>query len=200
MLQWFGVVLVAGGVVLAERAEKASPQGAAGKAPLRLDSGEAARLLGGAAVSSNAPPASASLKSNARCHVCHMNYAQEALAVSHARVDIGCQDCHGPSNEHCSDEDNITPPTVLFPPSKIVVYCLKCHTADQLAGVKKHKPALTASGQWQKVCTDCHDSHRLKVRTRRWDKETRQLISDDGVRMVGESKGKSDPRSPNKKN
>ena len=198
-LELIGWVLVAGVMVLAETAESPAPRGAAGKPPLRLDSGEAARLLGGGDDSSTAATAAAPSKSNARCHVCHMNYAQEALAVSHAQVGIGCQDCHGSSNEHCSDEDNITPATVLFPRTKIVPYCLKCHTEDKLAGVEKHQPALTAPGQWQKVCTDCHDSHRLKVRTRRWDKETKQLISDDGVRMVRESKGKSDPSSPNKK-
>jgi hypothetical protein len=27
-----------------------------------------------------------------------------------------------------------------------------------------------------KVCTDCHGSHKLKVRTRMWDKETGKLI------------------------
>ena len=198
-LKLIGLILGAGVMVLAETAESLPPRGAAAKVPLRLDSGEAARLLGGADGSSSATPAAAPSKSNARCHVCHMNYAQEALAVSHARVDLGCQDCHGPCNEHCSDEDNITPPTVLFPRAKIVPYCVKCHTEDKLAGVEKHKPALIASGQWQKVCTDCHDSHRLKVRTRRWNKETGQLISDDGVRMVREPKGKSDTSSKDKK-
>ncbi len=37
------------------------------------------------------------------------------------------------------------------------------------------------------VCTDCHGEHRLKVRTRRWDKETGKLVSDDGVRMMEEN-------------
>jgi hypothetical protein len=35
-------------------------------------------------------------------------------------------------------------------------------------------------------CTACHGEHRLAHRTRRWDKVTRELIKDDGVRMTGE--------------
>lgn len=162
------------------------PQVATSNAPLRLDSNEAARLLGGGDAAPTRSAAAAKL--NSRCHVCHANYAQEELAVTHARAKVGCEECHGPSNEHCSDEDNITPPMVLFPRGKIVPSCLKCHVQDKLAGVDKHKPAMTAAGKWEKICTDCHGSHRLKVRTRRWDKETGQLISDDGVRMIGKPK------------
>jgi len=28
---------------------------------------------------------------NSRCHVCHINYADEALAVTHARANIRCE-------------------------------------------------------------------------------------------------------------
>lgn len=154
--------------------------------PLTLDSGEAARLLGTSDADASAAAASGGI--NYRCHVCHMNYAEEKLARTHAAIGIGCQKCHGPCNEHCSDEDNITPPTILFPRAKIVPSCMKCHADDKLADMDKHKPALTAARKWQKVCTDCHGTHRLEVRTRRWNKETRELIFDDGVRMIRQPK------------
>ena len=50
---------------------------------------------------------------NSRCHVCHINYSDEALAVTHARANISCEQCHGASDAHCSDEDNITPPDII---------------------------------------------------------------------------------------
>ena len=35
------------------------------------------------------------------------------------------------------------------------------------------------------TCTDCHDfEHKLKNRTRRWNKETRKIEWFDGVRMM----------------
>ena len=33
-------------------------------------------------------------------------------------------------------------------------------------------------------CTRCHGSHGIPVRTRRWDKGTRKLVFDDGVRLT----------------
>lgn len=151
--------------------------------PLSLDSDEAASLLGTLDDGAGPGPPAASGGLNARCHVCHVNYAKEQLAVTHARAKVGCEKCHGHCNEHCSDEDNVTPPTVLFARSKIMPACMACHARAALAKVDKHQPILTAKAP-KNVCTDCHGSHRLKVRTRRWDKLTGKLISDDGVRMI----------------
>ncbi len=108
---------------------------------------------------------------NSRCHVCHLNYAEEELAVVHARANIGCEQCHGACDAHCSDEDNITPPDTMFAMEKINSFCKSCHADAQLGGGKKY-------------CTDCHGDHRLDYRTRRWDKSTGQLIEDDSVRMM----------------
>ena len=41
---------------------------------------------------------------NSRCHVCHINFSQEELAVAHARAAIGCAGCHGASDAHIADE------------------------------------------------------------------------------------------------
>jgi hypothetical protein len=108
---------------------------------------------------------------NSRCHVCHINYADEALALVHARADISCEQCHGPSDAHCSDEDNITPPDIMYPTAEINPSCKGCHPDGKLGGRKKY-------------CTECHGEHRLEHRTRRWDKATGVLIEDDKVRML----------------
>jgi len=108
---------------------------------------------------------------NSRCHVCHINYDGEVLAVTHARADIGCEQCHGASDAHCSDEDNITPPGKMFAKAAINSFCKDCHPKAKL-------------GRGKKYCTDCHGEHRLSHRTRRWDKTTGRLIEDDKVRML----------------
>lgn len=108
---------------------------------------------------------------NSRCHVCHINYGHEKLAVTHARADVGCEKCHGASDAHCSDEDNITPPDIMYPADKVNSFCKSCHPEGKLSGGKKY-------------CTDCHGEHRLGHRTRVWDKATGELIQDDKVRML----------------
>jgi hypothetical protein len=77
--------------------------------PLLLDNGNDEEL----------PPPEGPVADNSRCHVCHINYADEKLAVRHARANISCEQCHGTSDAHCSDEDNITPPDIMFPLQKI---------------------------------------------------------------------------------
>ncbi len=118
---------------------------------------------------------------NSRCHVCHFNFAMEKLAVTHAKVDVSCEDCHGPSDEHCSDEDNITPPDKMFPKGKINPSCLHCH-GNTLKKTNIHKKVI--AGTLKKTCTDCHGKHKMSHRTRIWNKETGELISDDKVRML----------------
>jgi len=117
-----------------------------------------------------APPAGP-VADNSRCHVCHINYQDEQLAVVHARANIGCEKCHGSSDAHCGDEDNITPPDIMYPAEKVNSFCKDCHPTAKLGGGKKY-------------CTDCHGDHRLGYRTRRWDKTTGKLIEDDKVRML----------------
>lgn len=120
---------------------------------------------------------------NSRCHVCHINYEDEALAFMHARANIGCERCHGASDAHCSDEDNITPPDILYPPDKINSSCITCHTVEKIR-IAVHKGILTDTGLEEGRCTDCHGEHRLGHRTRKWDKTTGELVEDDKVRML----------------
>jgi len=108
---------------------------------------------------------------NSRCFVCHVNYAQEKIAVTHARANIGCADCHGASDAHIADESwasggNGTPPGVMYPPAKINPLCLKCHPKGTM-DAEKHK-ALFAGTSKKKYCTDCHGDHRLAERKCKW--------------------------------
>jgi len=123
-------------------------------------------LLIGSAFSQDGKMSSEDLLSeeidNSRCHVCHINFAFDDLAVNHGEVNVGCETCHGPSDAHCSDEDNIIPPDIMWP----------------LASLNS------------KCCTDCHGDHRLPHRTRRWNRETGELIESDSVRMLNDEERK----------
>ena len=108
---------------------------------------------------------------NSRCHVCHLNYAREELAVQHARANIGCADCHGNCDEHIADEswawgENGTPPGIMYPRPKINPFCLNCHPKDKIPAAE-HK-ALFAGTSKKKYCTDCHGAHRLPKRKCKW--------------------------------
>jgi len=108
---------------------------------------------------------------NSRCFVCHVNFDGEPLSVMHAKGDVGCEDCHGSSDKHCSDEDNITPPDRMFAKEAINEFCKGCHPKAKLGGGKKY-------------CVECHGSHKMAHRTRIWDKKTGELLDDDKVRML----------------
>jgi hypothetical protein len=108
---------------------------------------------------------------NSRCFVCHVNYTQEELAVTHARANMGCADCHGPSDAHIADESwasggNGTAPDVMYPREKINPSCLACHPGEKLA-MPLHEPVFAPSAE-QKVCTDCHGEHVLPQRRCTW--------------------------------
>jgi hypothetical protein len=117
---------------------------------------------------------------NAACFVCHGNYEREELVTVHAAEEVGCVDCHGDSFEHRNDENNVTPPDIMYPAEKIDAACQDCHDTHDVA-------ATEVLARWQQrcpqkqdvsqiVCTDCHGEHRLAQRTVRWDKRTRELI------------------------
>jgi hypothetical protein len=134
------------------------------------------------------PPAKAPAKeatkseavSNARCHVCHMNYEDEWLAVKHAKNGVGCMTCHGESDDHCGDENNITPPDRMYPRDTIARACMMCHSLSKLQKKpKEHEAILPDPKKAEKVCTDCHGKHRLERRTTRWDKATGKLLPAD---------------------
>lgn len=124
---------------------------------------------------------------NTACFVCHANYDEETLAGQHAKANVGCVKCHGESVAHRNDEDNITPPDIMFPTDQIDKECVKCHETHDA-------PARKVIATWQKrcpakenpadlVCTDCHGEHRLKFRTVWWDRKTHKLATSKGQRV-----------------
>jgi len=112
---------------------------------------------------------------NATCHVCHINYEDEKLAVVHARAKIGCEQCHGASEAHCDDENQLTPPEVMFSRVKVNPFCMMCHPQEKI-DIRAHRPILAAIKAREKHCTDCPGKHRLSRRSRTWDKATGKLV------------------------
>ena len=113
---------------------------------------------------------SESMADNSRCFVCHINYMQEEIAVTHARQDMGCADCHGESDEHIADESwasggNGTAPDRMFTRPQINPFCMGCHTGDKI-DTEQHKSLFENINDT--YCTDCHGDHRLSERTCKW--------------------------------
>jgi hypothetical protein len=122
---------------------------------------------------------------NSYCYVCHANYEPEDLTSTHQPVGVGCETCHGISEKHSGDEDGLTPPDVMYPKDRVNDACMKCHAREKFATDGNHDDVFFKDKKLDKICSECHaEEHRLKVRTRIWDKKTGKLISDDGVRMM----------------
>ena len=125
---------------------------------------------------------------NSYCYVCHVNYKSEDITKIHQKKAIGCEACHGMSDNHSSDENGLTAPDRMFARDKITAYCTTCHSPDTLRKVRKHRRfVFTDNLEIQKVCTDCHGTHRLENRTRRWDKDTGILIWKDGAPIMDQA-------------
>ena len=72
----------------------------------------------------------------------------------------------------------------MFARPQINAFCMTCHEKQKLLKHEEHQDFFE-NLQPDDVCTSCHaPKHRLKVRTRIWDKTTGKLIKDDGVRMM----------------
>jgi len=121
---------------------------------------------------------------NVFCSVCHYAFDEEELVLNHKLVSIGCERCHGESERHRSDEDNITPPEIMYPKAKINPTCMMCHPRSKISRVSYHASFLSgaetifdkSNGQ-KKYCTDCHGKdHRINIRTIRWNKATGELL------------------------
>ena len=150
-----------------ERAKDAAAVGQGGLAPLVVDM-EAPLLLEepGGGENPFAAIATAAGEENTACFVCHANYQEEKLTTLHAAADVGCTRCHGKSYPHRNDENHTTAPDKMFGADEIRAFCRTCHPKGD-----PDKRDLE-----KKPCTDCHGSHRLKVRSVRWDKKTGELV------------------------
>ena len=126
---------------------------------------------------------------NEFCSACHYGFAEEELAHAHELAGVGCERCHGESQRHRSDENNITPPQIMYPKDKINPTCMMCHPRQTIRRVPAHEtllagaetvfdPASQDAGS-PLYCTSCHaKDHRIKVRTIRWNKATGELLKD----------------------
>ena len=126
---------------------------------------------------------------NEFCAACHYAFDEEKLARTHQQAGIGCERCHGESERHRSDEDNVTPPEIMYPRNKIIPTCMMCHPRHEIEQVGPHKQLLAGAktifdsdsqtkGR-QMYCTTCHaKEHRINVRTIRWNKATGELLED----------------------
>jgi len=131
---------------------------------------------------------------NVFCAACHYDFDEEELAFEHMAAGVGCERCHGESARHRSDEDNITPPELMYSKERINPTCLMCHPRHDIIHVKEHGSLLEGAetifdpeiddpaSKWaghKLYCTTCHaKEHRIKVRTTRWDKCTGEVIKD----------------------
>ena len=123
---------------------------------------------------------------NIFCSACHYGFSDEKLARTHELAGIGCERCHGESERHRSDENNITPPEIMYPKAKINPTCMMCHPRHDIRHVADHKVLLAGAktvfdsadeGGNQIYCIDCHaPHHRINFRTVRWNKETGELL------------------------
>jgi hypothetical protein len=140
---------------------------------------------------------------NSFCYVCHLNYEndKEKLVAIHEPEGVGCETCHGMSAQHSQDEDSLVPPDVIFASNKVASFCVQCHEKrDLLEGDESHEKFFAGETEPDKTCTSCHDmKHSLKVRTRRWDKDSRKIEWYDGVRMMQEPDKPSTPESTSPK-
>jgi len=127
---------------------------------------------------------------NSFCLVCHINLEEEELVDIHRPHGVGCELCHGLSDAHSADEDNLTPPEIMWTKQRINPRCMTCHLRDELlasdGGGEDHKEVLARwadedkSDDGERYCTDCHGEHRIANRTRIWDKETGKLLKQTG--------------------
>jgi len=125
---------------------------------------------------------------NSYCYVCHINYKSDPLTLAHQKVGIGCEACHGMSDEHSADENGLTAPDRMFASDKIVPYCTGCHNPAELRKIEKHLLFVFAgNSQNRKICTDCHGKHRLENRTRKWNKDTGGLVWKDGSPIMDQA-------------
>jgi hypothetical protein len=120
---------------------------------------------------------------NQFCAACHYGFGNEELARTHERAGIGCERCHGESERHRSDEDNMTPPEIMYPKERINPTCMMCHPRAEIKHVSHHKVVLAGAetifddSSKKSYCTDCHATdHRIRVRTIRWNKATGELL------------------------
>jgi hypothetical protein len=125
---------------------------------------------------------------NSYCLACHVDFEAEELVVDHMVAGVGCERCHGESERHRSDEENATPPEIMYPRAKIRPMCMICHPRADIEHIDEHAVFLAGAETIfdevmpkgaDEVCTDCHaEGHHMSVRSVRWDKATGKILEE----------------------
>jgi len=125
---------------------------------------------------------------NMFCTVCHINFTDEEFVSVHQKVNVGCVNCHGDSDQHSADESHIISPDIMFKKKDVNNSCFKggCHTKEEMDALPSHSPFVSGKDKTNKYCTDCHGNHSIPERHRIWDKDTRKLIEADGEPFEGD--------------
>jgi len=132
-------------------------ESASGPPPLVIDTSEPL-LLDEPTEEQAAIAATEAATANMACFVCHANYRGEVLADSHAKVNIGCVNCHGDSFAHRNDENNTTPPETMYPAERIDPFCQGCHDAHDISARKIIAAWIRQKAKKPDVtCQGCHE-------------------------------------------
>jgi hypothetical protein len=89
------------------------------------------------------------------CVSCHVDIEDELKVSIHLVEEVGCVECHGPSDGHVRDENNEVAPDQVFARKDVDRLCGECH--------KCSRPKAEQQQPDRKVCTDCHQPHSLAL-------------------------------------
>jgi len=109
------------------------------------------------------------LEDNSSCMVCHIDFQEELIALTHEEQGITCAACHGDSLTHMVYKYNITLPDVIWGRADIDHFCMQCHEKhEDPAAVEKFRAEWLSkrrpNGRFimkDSVCTDCHGNHAI---------------------------------------
>ncbi len=174
--------------------ENGSSETAAGQAGLKTGAPEEGKLPVGKdlkwKVTRPDPAKPVEEADNSYCLVCHVNLEEEELVDIHLAAGVGCETCHGLSEDHSADEDGLTAPEIMWGKPRINPRCMTCHPREELLVDKTaalshremflrwEEPAKAKPGE--KYCIQCHGEHRIAHRTRVWDQESGKLLKRAG--------------------
>ncbi len=96
---------------------------------------------------------------NRQCFVCHVDYTEEPLTLTHQKQGVSCATCHGESKLHIDDEDRKTAPDRLIAHHKVAKFCRTCHPD---IGEKCPNAKPPAEDEPEQACTECHGKHKLE--------------------------------------
>ncbi|MCC6589773.1 MAG: cytochrome c3 family protein [Bryobacterales bacterium] len=100
------------------------------------------------------------------CGSCHTQPAEDFEKHPHSKKNVGCDTCHGASQNHIDTAGNTAPEKVAGPTDQPKL-CGACHTAQRKTfEASKHAAAVMArSGKKAPACTTCHGTHMLRTAT-----------------------------------